>query len=176
MAIITGNAKGFQDSLIGTASDDTIMGLSGDDVIRGGRGNDLIIGGQGNDVVFGGLDADTFQWSAGHITNGGIDYVADFDLRQNDTLSFMSSGGGQNVEIMSIQLEYNGTTTVAAGGSASVSLDNNVGAGTDVIFTVKNTGTGAVQQIVLLDAWSGNLSGAWDTYLAANGWSFTANV
>ena len=174
--LIKGNSLGIDDSLTGTAGNDRIEGLSGDDVIRAGKGDDLVIGGQGNDVVWGGIGADTFQWSAGHITAGGIDYVADFDLRQNDTLSFMSSGGGANIEVLSVSLTKIGTQNVDAGGSASVSLDNNVGFGTDVVFKVKNSVTGAVQDLVLLDAWSGNLSGTWNDYLSANGWSFSNNI
>ncbi|WP_377845486.1 hypothetical protein [Bosea sp. UC22_33] len=88
------------DNLVGTAANDKMQGLSGNDVIFGGKGNDLIIGGAGSDVMTGGLGADTFQWSAGHITNGATDYITDFDIRQNDALSFLSSGGGQNVEIV----------------------------------------------------------------------------
>lgn len=168
---IIGNAQGVADSLIGTAGADRIEGLSGNDVLRGGRGNDTIIGGQGNDVVWGGLDADTFEWSAGHIADGGVDYVADFDLRQSDVLNFRSSGGGQNVEVLSIEFKYLSETTVAAGGSENVDLQNNVGTGTDVVFTVRNSVTGATQEIVLLDAWSGNLASQWDAYLAANGWT-----
>lgn len=168
---IIGNAGGVADSLIGTAGADRIEGLSGDDVIRGGRGNDTIIGGQGNDVVWGGLDADTFEWSAGHITGGGVDYVADFDLRQNDVLNFRSSGGGQNVEVLSIEFKKLSETNVSAGGAESVDLQNNVGTGTDVVFTVRNSETGATQEIILLDAWSGNLAPMWDAYLAANGWT-----
>lgn len=168
---IIGTAGGVADSLIGTAGADRIEGLSGDDVIRGGRGNDTIIGGQGNDVVWGGMDADTFEWSAGHITAGGVDYVADFDLRQNDTLSFRNSGGGANIEVLSIEFTKVVAENVSAGGSESVDLQNNVGFGTDVVFTVRNSSTGATQEIILLDAWSGNLASSWDAYLAANGWS-----
>lgn len=167
---ITGQAN-VADSLIGTAGADRIEGLSGDDVIRGGRGNDTIIGGRGNDVVWGGLDADTFEWSAGHISKGGVDYVADFDLRQNDTLNFRSSAGGQQVEVVSIEFTKVLTETVAAGGSESVNLVNDVTLGTDVIFTVRNSVTGDTQEIILLDAWSGNMSGLWTNFLAANGWS-----
>ncbi len=176
MAILTGNAKGIQDSIIGTASDDVINGLSGDDVLRGGRGNDTIIGGAGSDVLVGGLDADTFEWSAGHITAGATDWITDFSLLQGDSLFFRASGGGQNIEIVSVTKEYLNTLSVAAGGSDSVSLDNNVATGHDVTFVVRNTVTGAEQKIVLMDAWSGALATQWDEYLTSLGTGFTASV
>lgn len=155
------------DNLVGTAANDKMQGLSGNDVIFGGKGDDLIIGGAGSDVMTGGLGADTFQWSAGHITNGAIDYVTDFDIRQSDKLSFLSSGGGQNIEILSVTKGYNQTTH-----ANGVDLNNNLATGTDITFTIKNCVTGATQEIVLLDAWSGSLSGQWNAYLATLGTHF----
>jgi Ca2+-binding RTX toxin-like protein len=155
------------DNLVGTAANDKMQGLSGNDVIFGGKGDDLIIGGSGSDVMTGGLGADTFQWSAGHITNGATDYITDFDIRQNDALSFLSSGGGQNVEIVGVTKGYLNVTT-----ANGVDLQNNVATGTDITFTIKNSVTGATQEIVLLDAWSGSLSAKWDAYLATLGTHF----
>lgn len=171
MAIITGKNMGVDDTLRGTHSSDVISGLSGDDVIYGGRGEDTIVGGQGNDVLFGGLDADTFSFSAGHIGNGETDYIADFSLNQGDTLRFLDSGNGQAFEVLSIVRQYL-TETMGVNGT---DLRNNVETGTDIIFSVMNSVTGAVQNIVLLDAWSGNLSGAWDDYLASMGLSFSTS-
>jgi len=54
-----------------------------------------------------------------------------------------------------------------------IDLRNNVETGTDIIFTVLNSVTGAEQQIVLLDSWSGNMAAAWDAYLATMGLSFS---
>lgn len=159
MANIIGTAQGVDDTLNGSRNADTIQGLSGDDLIFGGRGDDLIIGGQGSDVMWGGLDADTFQFSAGHIGNGSVDYITDFNVGQ-DLLSFISSSGGQNVVIESVRLEY--LTETSFNGN---DLQNNVATGTDVIFTVKNSVTGATQEIILLDSWSGLKSAAWDAYL-----------
>jgi hypothetical protein len=168
MADINGNPNA-NDTLNGTSGNDKIQGFSGNDVLSGGRGNDLLIGGSGSDVMTGGLDADTFQWSAGHIQNGAVDYITDFDIRQNDVLSFISSGGGQDIVIDSVTLGYSGETT-----ANGVSLNNNVATGTDITFTVRNDVTGATQTIVLLDAWSGNLSSQWNDYLATLGVSFSA--
>lgn len=174
MATFTGTAGGVQDSIIGTQGADLIAGLSGDDVLRGGRGNDTIIGGSGSDVLVGGLDSDTFVWSAGHITAGATDWILDFSINQGDKLQFDPSGGGQTVVIESVVLDYLNDTSVKAGGSDSVSLDNNVATGGDLIFTVRNSVTGATQQIVLLDTWSGALSGQWNEYLSTFGVSITA--
>lgn len=167
MADITGTVNA-PDNLTGTSGDDKISSLSGNDVITGGRGNDLIIGGSGSDVMTGGLGADTFQWNAGHITNGATDYITDFDIRQSDKLSFLSSGGGQNVEIVGVTKGYLSVTS-----ANGVDLQNNVATGTDITFTIKNSVTGATQEIVLLDAWSGSLSGQWDAYLATLGTHFS---
>lgn len=174
--VINGNAAGFQDSIIGSQGADIINGLSGDDVLRGGKGNDTIIGGAGSDVLVGGLDADTFRWAAGHITEGATDYITDFSLNQGDNLSFMSSGGGQNVEILGVSLDYLGMTSAAAGGSASVDLQNNIGTGGDLTFTVRNSVTGNVQTIVLLDAWSGALSDQWNAYFTTLGTSLSVTA
>lgn len=167
MATVTGNSN-KNDTLVGTAGADTITGLSGNDVLSGGRGNDLLIGGSGSDVMTGGLDADTFQWSAGHITNGAIDYITDFDIRQSDLLSFISSGGGQNIIIDSVKLDKLSVTD-----ANNVSLSNNVATGTDIVFTITNSVTNATQTIVLLDAWSGALSDDWNAYLTTLGTSFS---
>lgn len=166
MSDIIGNPN-TNDFLVGTAGNDKIQGLSGNDVIIGGRGDDLIIGGAGSDVMTGGLGADTFQWSAGHITQGATDYITDFDIRQGDKLSFLSSGNNQNVEILSVTKGYNQTTHFNG-----VDLQNNLASGTDITFTVRNSVTGATQEIILLDAWSGSLSAQWDAYLATLGTHF----
>jgi Ca2+-binding RTX toxin-like protein len=159
----------FDDVLAGTQGDDRIRGESGNDFINAGQGNDLVIGGSGSDVVRGGLGADAFEWSAGHITDGATDWVIDFSLTvQNDLLSFISSGGGQDVNVLSVVLtklldtEFNG-----------FDLENNVETGTEIVFTVQNSVTGNIQDIVLLDAWSGATNDAWVDYLATLGLEFS---
>lgn len=169
MSVITGTNSA--ETLTGTKGDDTVTGNSGDDVLFGGRGNDLLVGGSGSDVLFGGLDADTFRWSAGHITDGATDYVADFSLLSGDLLSFLSSGGGQDVSILGVSRSFR-TDTTANG----VDLQNNIASGTDIVFTVQNSVTGATQEIVLLDAWSASISAQWDAYLATLGTSFGGPV
>ena len=165
--VISGN-QNVDDVLNGTQTDDQISGLSGNDFISGGRGDDVIIGGSGSDVMVGGLGADTFQWSAGHITNGATDWVVDFSLGQGDMLNFLSSGDVQEFEVLSVVLtklldtEFNG-----------FDLQNNVQFGTDMVFTVQNSATGATQEIVLLDSWSGSQNAAWVDYLATLGLEFS---
>ena len=158
----------FDDVLTGTAGADKIRGESGNDFINAGQGDDLVIGGSGSDVMRGGLGADTFEWSAGHITDGATDWVIDFSLAvQNDLLSFISSGGGQDVNVLSVVLtklldtEFNG-----------FDLENNVETGTEIVFTVQNSVNGKIQDIVLLDAWSGSTNDAWVDYLATLGLEF----
>jgi Ca2+-binding RTX toxin-like protein len=167
MAIINGTAAGIDDTLRGTSGDDSISGLSGDDMLIGGRGDDILVGGQGSDVMAGGLDSDTFVWSAGHVGNGATDYVIDFSLNQGDALSFLNSGGGQSIEVLSVARSYR-TETEFNGND----LRNNVDTGTDVTFTIRNSVTGATQEIVLLDSWSGELAQAWNDYLTSMGLSW----
>ena len=164
MAVIIGNNAGVSDTLIGTSGADQISGLSGDDHLLGGRGNDTIIGGSGSDVMAGGLDADTFVWSAGHITDGAVDYITDFSLRQNDMLQFLSSGGGQDIIVLNVEKSYRTETSFN-----DIDLQNNVETGTDVTFTIQNSVTGATQQIVLLDSWSRSLDNLWDAFFDSLG-------
>lgn len=167
MADIEGTNSGVGDSLGGTRDADQIKGLSGDDYIYAGRGDDTLIGGTGSDILNGGPGADTFQWSAGHLQNGAVDYVKDFSLNAGDTLKFLDSYG-QDFEVLAVVrtkldiTEFNGRD-----------LDNNVSHGTDVVFTVRNAADGTTQEIVLLDSWSGSLDSAWDAYLATMGLAFT---
>jgi hypothetical protein len=170
MASFIGTGGGVDDILIGTKSADLLEGLSGDDLLIGGRGKDTLIGGLGNDVMWGGLDGDTFSFSAGHISTGEKDYVADFNIGE-DSLVFLNSGGGQGFIIDSVSLAYL-TETTANGHN----LGNNVNTGTDVTFTARNSVTNQTMEIVLLDAWSGDLSAQWDAYLSTLGLSFTAAV
>jgi hypothetical protein len=167
MAIIEGTAQGVDDMLRGAAADDSIASFSGDDSIIAGRGDDTVIGGTGSDVLSGGLGSDTFVWSAGHLTDGAIDYVRDFSLRQGDALKFLDSGDGQVFEVVSIILTKLEETVFNG-----FDLNNNVERGTDIVFTVHNTATGATQEIALLDAWSNSQNDAWVDYLATLGLQF----
>jgi len=151
---ITGTAQGVSDTLFGTHANDRISGLSGDDVIYAGRGDDVVIGGQGNDVMVGGLGADEFQFSAGHIGDGEVDYITDFSLRFGDTLNFLDSANG-TFEVLSIERDFLDETT-----ANGVDLKNNVNFGTDVTFTVRNSENGNTQEIVLLDSYAFSLRAA----------------
>lgn len=162
---LAGTAQGVGDTISGGRGNDTLSGFSGDDYLSGGRGNDILIGGSGSDVMSGGLDADTFRFSAGHITQGAVDWILDFSFNQGDTLDFRASGGGQNIEIVSV------TSAFVQNTSYSGYDFGNSSRGTDLIIEVKNTGTGAVEKIVLLDSYSSALSGQWTNYLATLGYT-----
>lgn len=165
---VFGGTQVVSDTTIGTRGDDLISGQSGDDYLHGGRGNDTIIGGSGSDVLTGGLDADTFVWSAGHIQNGVVDYVTDFSIQSGDTLSFLDSNyGAYTLNVLSAELSYTSVTEFNG-----IDLGNNLSTGTDIIFTIENAHTGAVQQIVLLDAWSRSLDSLWDDFFASKGLCF----
>jgi Ca2+-binding RTX toxin-like protein len=171
---ITGTGGGVNDVLNGGRGNDSIFGLSGNDHLLGGRDNDLLVGGRGSDVLSGGSllsngagnDVDTFSFSAGHITQGAVDWIVDFSLENGDVLQFLSSGGGQGFEILSVDRAYLDDTTFNG-----IDLANNVSTGTDLVFTVRNSLNGETQKIVLLDSWSDSLSGQWDAYLSALGYT-----
>lgn len=165
---LVGNAKGEDDRIFGSKDDDKLEGLSGDDYLWASRGDDTLIGGQGSDVMKGGLDADRFEFSAGHIGNGNVDYIIDFSIDAGDRLKFLESGPGQIFEVLSIVRSYLGIQEFNGR-----DLENNVPLGTDITFAVRNSATGAEQDIVLLDAWSGELNPLWQEFLSDNGWSFT---
>ncbi|MGL4310320.1 MAG: calcium-binding protein [Paracoccaceae bacterium] len=159
-------------NLRGTRSDDDINALAGNDVIRAGAGSDQIHGGTGDDLMFGGVGADVFSFFVDNIEgdsfNGNVDYIADFDLRQGDSLFFEAIGEGQEIIIDSVTRIQTETGTVNG-----VDAQNNAGS-FDVIFTIRDSVSGATQEIVLLDSWSGAMAGAWDDYLASLGvsWDF----
>jgi hypothetical protein len=165
---LVGNAQGEDDRIFGSKGDDKLEGLSGDDYLWGSRGEDTLIGGRGSDVMKGGLDGDTFEFSAGHIENGDVDYIIDFSIDAGDKLKFLDSGDGQIFEVLSIVRSYL-TITEFKGRD----LENNVELGTDITFTVRNSGDGNQMEIVLFDAWSGELDSLWQEFLSDNGWSFT---
>lgn len=65
--------------------DQIIIGTDGNDILKGGSGDDVIFGGGGDDIMYGGLGADTFVWTADHMS--GKDTIMDFELNI-DKLSF----------------------------------------------------------------------------------------
>jgi Ca2+-binding RTX toxin-like protein len=167
---LDGNAQGQDDQIFGGRGNDTLVGLSGDDYLSGGRGADLLVGGRGEDVLAGGLDADVFQFSAGHIDDGGLDWIVDFSFNQADTLNFLDSAGGQGIEITSVTKAFVQNTS-----ASGYAFSNNVATGTDLILEVRNTATNATQKIVLIDSYSASLSAQWGTYLASLGYTGAIN-
>lgn len=164
---LPGNAQGVSDTIQGGRGNDTLSGFSGNDYLGGGRGNDILIGGAGSDVMSGGLDTDKFVFSAGHIQSGAIDWIVDFSFNQNDSLDFLASGNGQGIEILSAT-----ATFVSNGEFAGFDLSNSAN-GRDLILEVRNTGTGAIQRIALLDSYSAASDGQWQAYLGTLGFAGT---
>lgn len=158
------NGENGADTLIGNRGNDTLNGGSGNDVLRGDRGADIVVGGSGTDVMAGGLDADTFRFSAGHINNGAVDWILDYGFTQQDTLDFRGSAGA-NIQIVSATRGFVQNTS-----ANGVSLDNAAGS-QDLILEVRNTGTGAVERIVLLDSYASGSAGQWQAYLSALGYT-----
>jgi Ca2+-binding RTX toxin-like protein len=68
------------DTLSGGAGRDTLLGGAGADDMDGGDGNDRLIGGRGNDTATGGAGSDTFVFLSGHLVDGQIDTITDFEI------------------------------------------------------------------------------------------------
>ena len=89
---LTGNT--LNNTLIGNGGNDQLQGLAGNDTLEGGNGNDILTGGIGNDFLWGGLGNDTltggvgsdkyvFQGNGVFNTSLGIDYITQFEARQD---------------------------------------------------------------------------------------------
>jgi Ca2+-binding RTX toxin-like protein len=157
--ILSGNAQGVSDTIQGGRGNDRLSGFSGNDYLGGGRGNDILIGGAGSDVMSGGLDSDVFRFSAGHIQDEAIDWITDFSFNQNDSLDFRSSANGQDIEILSARTGF-----VTNNESWGFNVPNSE-RGRELILEVRNTVTGATEQIVLIDSYSNSSHDQWAAYL-----------
>lgn len=113
----------------------------------------------------GGVDSDVFRFSAGHIQRGVVDWIVDFSFNQNDSLEFLASANGQNIKIMSATASFVNNTLFSG-----FDLSNSAN-GRDMVLEVRNTGTGAVQYIALLDSYSAANDGQWTAYLATLGYN-----
>ena len=160
---LNGNAN-QSDTVFGGRGNDKLSGQSGNDYLNGGRGNDLLIGGSGSDILTGGLDADTFQWSAGHIAQGVVDWITDFSFNQGDTLNFLASASG-SIEIVSAKADFVDNTAFNG-----FDLSNSAN-GRELVLEIRNTGNGAVQKIVLIDSYSAANNAQWEAYLATFGYT-----
>lgn len=167
---LNGTAQGVSDTIRGGRGNDILSGFSGNDYISGGRGNDILIGGAGSDVMSGGLDADVFRFSAGHIQDKAIDWITDFDFNQGDSLDFLSSGNGQKIEIVSATAAYVANTEFSG-----FDLSNSA-RGRELILEVRNSGTGAVERIVLIDSYSAASHDHWTAYLGTLGFEGTISA
>ena len=89
---LTGNT--LNNTLIGSGGNDQLQGLAGNDTLEGDNGNDILTGGIGNDFLWGGLGNDTltggvgsdkyaFQGNGVFNTSLGIDYITQFEARQD---------------------------------------------------------------------------------------------
>lgn len=167
---LSGTAQGVSDTMRGGRGNDQLSGFSGNDYLSGGRGNDILIGGAGSDVISGGLDADVFRFSAGHIQTGAIDWITDFSFEQNDSLDLRSSANGQDIEILSATAAF-----VANSEFSGFDLSNSA-RGRELILEVRNTGTGAVERIVLIDSYSAGSHDQWSAYLGTLGFEGTISA
>jgi Ca2+-binding RTX toxin-like protein len=91
---------GGNDILKGGAGDDVLEGGAGSDTLDGGAGNDELVGGAGVDVLKGGAGADRFLFQVGDsgVSDPGLlDSIADFRVKQGDTIVF--AGNFANVQV-----------------------------------------------------------------------------
>lgn len=154
--VILGGSAG--DRLQGDRGDDALFGNTGNDVLLGGRGDDILHGGLGNDVLMGGLDNDTFVFTAVDLQRNGTDVITDFRLGE-DSLSLIG------LKITNVERGYLTELTTMNGEDLS-----NGSRSIDITITVADI-FGRSQKIILLDAWSGSKSQAWDAYLTGLGYA-----
>ena len=122
---------------------DTLEGGAGADTLYGQEGNDILIGGAGNDILSGGSGADTFKWGSGDQGAPGattVDTVMDFNpstvdahkdvLDLRDLLQGEAHGTGDSGNLSSY-LSFEQT-------------------GNDVTLSVKSSGAGAADQVIVL--------------------------
>ncbi|MGY3926150.1 type I secretion C-terminal target domain-containing protein [Aeromonas simiae] len=116
-------------------ANDILVGGAGDDILVGGAGDDVLAGGAGNDILSGGSGADTFVWRAGDEGTGerpAVDRVLDFNRHEGDCLDLrelLQGESGASIDQYLSLLERDGSTVIA----------------------VKTTGSGAVNQEIVLE-------------------------
>jgi Ca2+-binding RTX toxin-like protein len=115
--------------LYGSDGNDSIIGLDGNDLLSGDNGNDTILGGQGLDSLSGGLGDDVLD---GGADQDRIDYLSATSAVNVSLLTGLSSGGGGNDTLISIEhisgSNYNDTLI----GDAGINIINGFG-GSDTI-------------------------------------------
>lgn len=87
------------DDIRGGAGNDAINGGAGNDYLGGDDGNDTLNGGEGADRLFGGAGNDTFVFTKGQVSNGGLDHIIDFQgagghFAEQDFIRFVGFGAG----------------------------------------------------------------------------------
>ncbi|MFM5464793.1 type I secretion C-terminal target domain-containing protein, partial [Aeromonas simiae] len=121
--------------LLSVGANDILVGGAGDDILVGGAGDDVLAGGAGNDILSGGSGADTFVWRAGDEGTGerpAVDRVLDFNRHEGDCLDLrelLQGESGASIDQYLSLLERDGSTVIA----------------------VKTTGSGAVNQEIVLE-------------------------
>lgn len=72
--------------LYGGNGSDTLIGQSYDDDLYGGDSGDSLYGDYGNDYLFGGRGADAFIFDSTLNKNNNVDYIGDFNSKENDQI------------------------------------------------------------------------------------------
>ena len=122
---------------------DTIDAGVGNDKVYGQEGNDILIGGAGNDILSGGSGADTFKWNNADKGTGAapaVDTIQDFNVATTVA----------NKDVLDLRDLLQGELhTAGNSGNLSTYLSFSQ-TGSDVTLSVKSSGTGAADQIVVL--------------------------
>lgn len=114
----------------------SIAGTPGNDTLHGNSANNVLIGGKGNDVLVGDLGADTFRWmkdDQGTAAAPAVDTVVGFTENSADKLDLQDLLQGEQATVDSL-MNYLHFAKL----------------GSDTIVDIKSTGTGAVDQRIIL--------------------------
>ena len=122
---------------------DTIDAGSGNDTVYGQEGNDILIGGAGNDILNGGSGADTFKWGNGDqgtAATPAVDTIQDFNV----------STAGVNKDVLDLRDLLQGEVHGAGDSGNLSSYLSFEQTGSDVTLSVKSSGAGAPDQVIVL--------------------------
>jgi Ca2+-binding RTX toxin-like protein len=111
--VLNGNAGA--DFLNGEDQSDILRGGQGNDVVAGEPGDDILIGDRGTDLLVGGSGADIFILRTDPSSNYSWDYIADFDVSENDRIGLTDG-------LIARDIIFQGTSNISRSNLGSIAL------------------------------------------------------